>query len=870
MNEQRTKVFLDRYARKGEDGSPVETDPTQMFDRVASAIAATEAEDNAFRDLLDDFKFVPGGRILAGAGAESEVTFYNCYVIPVETRARRQFRSDYSDTPADLLFPQDSGSDSREAIIDTIGLMVDIMSRGGGVGINWSVLRPSGAHLQRINATSSGPIDWMHFASVAVGTVEQGGSRRGAAMFMLDDWHPDLLKFIDAKRDNSRITNANVSVAVSDWFMQSVENDGPWVFGFPDTTDPHYNSEWDGDANGWLAKGYGWKQYGEMPAREVWRKLTEAAHASGEPGVVFLDRYNKESTAQGVERLISVNPCGEQGLGAYSVCNLGAMNLDAYIRGAEGPTKTIGKGSMAIKVTEVYNNDGKRSFDYEAFARDVQTAVRFLDNVIDVNYYFIPENEKVQKNLRRIGLSVMGLADALAALGLRYGSQGAVEFTEAVFRTMKHAAIEASVELARTKGFAPAWDPAMSDRPYFADIPLALKEAVRKYGLRNLFLLTQAPTGTTSILAGVNSGIEPFFDMSYIRKDRTGEHRVRIGALEKYLHEGTYPGGEWVVANDVTVEEHIAMQAAVQKYVDSSVSKTINAPNSQTVEETAKAYELAYRSGLKGLAYYRDGSRDVQVLSHDKADTGTYKDDYVERLLSSLEAAEERVAELEVEVKDIEDGQREFTRPDVLKGETIKARTAAGTAYVTVNRDDKGEAREVFFNVGKAGSDITGLAEAMGRLASLALRKGATLGGVANQMEGVGGSGNFNRPLAAALGKALSDINRPAPTNSLGVPKTTLDRWSAGGLMGLPVNESPALGRTMVMGVDLAKDLRDFTVQVSPNIAYAGEAEEDYTVQQQEERVSPARADLCPECGNVTLIREEGCSKCHVCGYSAC
>ena len=901
MNEQRTKVFLDRYAMKGEDGQPVETTPDEMFGRVALAmtrgveggVGPDAAEYTAYMGILKDFKFVPGGRILAGAGTGTDVTFYNCYVIPIETKVRRHNNSDGAvgkygpECTAD-----DPGSDSREAIIDTIGLMVDTMSRGGGVGINWSVLRPSGAHLQTINATSSGPIDWMHLASVAVGTVEQGGSRRGAAMFMLDDWHPDLLKFIDAKRDMTRILNANVSVAVSDDFMRLVEQDGEWDFVFPDTGHEAYDREWDGDIVAWQDRGYPLVQYGAMPAREVWRKLAEAAHASGEPGVVFLDRYNKQSTGLGVERLISVNPCGEQGLGAYSVCNLGAMNLAAYVVD-ERTNVTLGKPESATY---------EKRFDYEAFTKDVKTAVRFLDRAIDVNHYFIPENEVVQKRLRRIGLSVMGLADALVYLGFRYGSPEAVKFTEAVFGQMKDASIEASIELAQEFGPAPAWDDSMWQRPYLADYMERHGLSRPMLPLRNLFLLTQAPTGTTSILAGVNSGIEPFFDKGYYRTDRTGKHWVEPDAVTWAMKQpwgtkrpGAKPYGDVLVtANEVTVEEHIAMQAAVQKYVDSSVSKTINAPADQTVEEVEKAYTLAYGSGLKGLAYYRDGSRNVQVLSRKAEDfkhidwcesTGPFGDKdcscpetereeklqrLYEKVYSENEDLRERVA---IQAADLD----EYKRPDTLSGKTTKVRTGAGTAYVTVNRDENDVAREVFFTVGKAGSDIHGLAEGLGRLASLALRKGASLGGVANQLEGVGGTGNFNRPLAAALGRALTDMNVSGQLTAAGnAPIGSKDLLSAIQSLGsIPLRESHAVppNSALFMGVDFAKGLdRSVAMNLAGVLSPADEnpleADEDYTVQQQEERA--AKADLCPECGNVSLVRQEGCAKCRDCGYSAC
>lgn len=601
LSDHQKVIFLDRYSMRDKDNKPVETKPSQMWERVAGEIASNEEERTAFLSILQDWRFLPGGRILAGAGTESEKTFYNCFVIPVETRARRRARVTREDWH-DL----DAGSDSREAIFDTIGTMVDIMSRGGGVGINWSVLRPSGSYLVRISGTSSGPVGWMDVASTAVGEVIQGGSRRGAAMFMLDDWHPDVEKFIEAKLSAGRIENANISVAVSDAFMEAVQKDAEWEFRFPDTAHSAYNLEWDGDINAWVAKGYPVVGHGKVRARDMWARLAASAWKSGEPGVVFLDRYNKLSTAAGVERIISVNPCGEQGLGAYSVCNLGSMNLSAYVV--------------------------ESRFDWDRFQRDVRIAVRFLDNVIDKTYYTHEDTKRRQQELRRIGLGVMGLADALIKLGLRYGHHAAVEFTEKVFRAMKDTAISASEGLAAEHGPAGGWNDSMWDRPYLKEFADRRRLGRRLGPLRNLFLLTQAPTGTTASLAGVNSGIEPYFAFSYTREDRTGSHRINAAIVDWVSQYGD--PSTLVTANDVSVEQHLLMQAAAQGQIDSSVSKTINAPNSQTEEEVLDAFTMAYELGLKGLAYYRDGSRGKQVL---------YRDDPS----AKITALEARVAELE-------------------------------------------------------------------------------------------------------------------------------------------------------------------------------------------------------------------------------
>lgn len=785
LNEQRTTVFRDRYSLKNDRNEPTETSPKQMWARVAKAIADNHDEEQLFENVLTDFKFVPGGRILAGAGAKTEQTFYNCYVIPVEPKESTRAAN------------PNVGNDSREAIFDTIGTMVDIMSRGGGVGINWSTLRPSGAYLARVSGTSSGPVGWMDVASKAVGEVEQGGSRRGAAMFMLDDWHPDLLKFIEAKRDYTRITNANVSIAVSDRFMEAVKNDAGWSFEFPNTSEPRYNTEWDGDLAGWKAKGLGVSIYKSMPARDIWKLLVEAAHASGEPGVVFLDRYNRMSTGAHAERIICVNPCGEQGLGAYSVCNLGSMNLAAYVT-------------------------ADNLFDFASFRADVGTATRFLDNVIDKSFYWDDRSRQRQLDLRRIGLGVMGLADMLIRMGIRYGSADAVKVTEEVFLTMKDAAIEESMKLAQEKGPARAYEDSVWARPYLR--AYSTRTGTKVGPLRNLFFLTQAPTGTTSILAGVNSGIEPFFALGYWRNDRTGRHYVvpeAIEAVYKTLPAGTYDEANWpeyiVTANDVTVEEHIAMQAAVQKYVDSSVSKTINGPNRHTVADVDKAYRLAYDSGLKGLAYFRDGSGRDQVLSTAET-TEKVADSVADIHLARISELEDRNAQLE-EAMLTGPMAGAYRRPAALVGTTSRLNTSMGTMYLTVNTDSKtGKPVEIFVNVGKAGSDVMSMGEAIGRLVSLGLQHGISMERISSQLVGVGGTSQFNPGLVHAIGRNLAEV----------VPAT----------------------------VDFDSD-EDET----------GVSEDESTSETPQPVI---RGQICPECGQFSLVREEGCEKCYSCGYTAC
>jgi ribonucleoside-diphosphate reductase alpha chain len=765
--QDQLNIFMDRYALRDETGQQVESAPEEMFSRVAKAYADNVNEELDFYDILDGFKFVPGGRILASGGTGTEAVAYNCFVIPLE--------------PDDA--KRSVGRDSREAIIDTIGKMVNIMSRGGGVGINWSTLRPRNAHLAKINGTSSGPIGWMDVASSAVGEVIQGGSRRGAAMFMLNDWHPDILEFTNVKRERGKVTNANISVAISDDFMEAVKRDLEWALRFPDTSHPAYNDEWDGDIEEWEAR-YPVIIYETVRARDVWRAICEGAWDNGEPGVVFLDRYNKQSTGTTVEKIICVNPCGEQGLGAYSVCNLGSMNLVQYV-----------------------DDD---IFQFGEFRQDVHTAVRFLDNVIDKTHYMedMPQTYEQQMKLRRIGLGVMGLADVLAILGIRYGSPEAIDLTERIFSAMKIAALTASNDVAQQKGPALAWNRLIThEAPYLQNIPQDLQDSIYEYGLRNIFLLTQAPTGTTSLLAGVNSGIEPFFALEYERNDRMGKRMVRPRPYQEWLEQDE--NAEWVqtigsaavlmpgrftkipdyfvTANDLSVEEHIAMQAAAQKYIDSSISKTVNAPNSHTVEDVDKLYMLCYDSGLKGISYFREGcNRDV-VLSRKTEE----KNETVP--VGSTVAASP------------------YSRPVTVFGTTQRMHTKHGHAFVTVNFAEDNGPIEVFVNVGRANSDISEWGEGMGRLVSLALRYGIPREVVAEQLTGVGGYSKMAPSLSTAVAEAIKAA-------SMGVVPEHINQ--------------------------VAEPIPSLVTQIMP--------------------------EVCTQCGNAAFVREEGCMKCQICGNSKC
>lgn len=772
----RRDVFLDRYSLKDIDGSAMETFPEQMWKRIAWGIAQVERTDvlkkeweEKFYQALQDFKFVPAGRILSGAGTGYEVTFYNCYVIP-------------------------SPKDSRHGIMENIELTVEIQARGGGVGVNLSSLRPRGARVKKVNGTSSGPVNWAALYSTANhDVIQQGGSRRGALMLMINDWHPDLEEFVTVKQDLSKIPGANLSVCVSEAFMKAAREDKEWSLVFPDLDTPRYDDLWDGDIERWQEQGLPVKTYKTVKARYIWDLIAQAAWRSAEPGVVFIDRYNQMSNSWYFEKIIATNPCGEQGLGAWGVCNLGHINLSPFVV------------------------DGK--MDYEGLGEYVAIATRFLDNVIEANYYFAPANEKAQKNgIRRTGLGTLGLADALIKMGVRYGSEESLSIIEKIYKTIRDTAYSTSSDLAREKGAFPKFQrEKYLQGKFIKQLPDDIKKKIAKQGIRNGILLTQAPTGTISLLAGVSSGIEPVYEFSYKRRDRMGEHILHHPLLSKWLEDN--PGKEspdyFVSASQLTPEEHVRVQAMVQKYTDASISKTVNAPNSQTVEDVKTLYNLAYELGCKGVTYFRDGSR-MGALSHIDSDK-------------------------------VEDKPKEPIKPRPLRvrGATYRMTTPVGSAFITINEDDNGEPLEVFLNVGKAGSDVTAMAEALGRLISASLRFRGNLSSkerveaIAKQLSGIGGRRTVGfgvdrvRSLPDALATALA-MHCKVTLNGNGKHKETPGEEAVNKEAGVASNGTNGNGL-----IDAVVDTQ-------------------------------AMFDLCPTCGEISLAFEEGCAKCYSCGYSEC
>lgn len=773
------KVFNDRYALKSESGEQLEHSPEEMWHRVAQSIASVEATpelreswEKKFYWALEGFKFVPAGRILTGAGSKADVTFYNCYVLP-------------------------SPADSRGGIMDSVKMMVEIMARGGGVGVNLSSLRPRGAYVKGVNGKASGSVSFGALYSFATGLVIQGGSRRGALMLMLNDDHPDIEEFITVKRTMGQITNANLSVCVSDRFMEALKNGDDW------------DLQWGG------------KVYKTVKAQYVWDLITESAWASGEPGCVFMERANKESNTWYFEDIISVNPCGEQPLPAWGVCNLGAINLSAFAVGG--------------------------TIDWKGLGKTVRLAMRFMDNVIDATPYAFEENRVAQMQVRRTGLGTMGLGDFLIKLGVRYGSDEGVTVAEDVYRFIRDETYRASVDVAAEKGAFGQFDrDKFMETPYIQRLPEDIKAGIRRHGIRNGVLQTQAPTGTTSLLAGVSSGIEPVYDFAFKRTDRIGEHIVYHPLYKEYTeqHPGEAVPDYFVNAKKLSPMEHVKMQAVIQKYTDASISKTVNAPENHAHDDVKELYLQAYELGCKGVTYYRDNSRDVSVLSSldekskEKKTEGVgltqqQSGDYIPPSVVTKGAAEpvakkaeapaavssrEQVAEAQIQhhIEPME-------RPEVVAGRTYKITTAYGKLYVTVNEGPDGKPFEVFATIGKAGGFFAAKSEAICRLASLALRSGIAVEEVIKQLKGIRGpmpSFGPNGTKILSLADAIGQV---------------LERYIRGDQATLNLPSTP----------------------VAPSASF------------EQSIADKGFAPQCPECAG-DLAMEAGCYNCFSCGYSKC
>lgn len=833
--------------------TPLELNYHELCSRVAGAIASVEgtetqaeAAQSDFEEILSSKEFVPGGRILAGAGAPGDLTFYNCFVIP-------------------------SPKDSRKGILKTAQQQFEIMSRGGGVGINVSSLRPRFDYVKGVNGRSSGAVSWADLYSIITGKVEQGGSRRGALMIILDVWHPDIKDFITAKHQIGKLDNANISVGLTDDFMAAVENDGDWTTVFPDRNDPDYDALWDGDLRNWLARGKPVVEYQTCKAREIYSMICQSAWQSAEPGIFFVDRYNKEANSHYYTNIRCTNPCGEQGLPPWGVCNLGALNLSTFVKDAPNGDRFWDYVSdEAWTSTEI-----EKRLDIPRLAEVTRKAVHFLDNVIDKTPYVMPENERQQKGERRVGLGIMGMAEMLIRAGVRYGSKSSVEVSEKVFEAIRNAAYASSIELAKSKGPFPRCDAKRLLESGFAmRLPEDLREGIARHGLRNVTLTTIAPTGTTGSMTATSTGIEPYFMFRFEQRGHLGAHVVEEPIVREFRAatgvQGDLPP-QFVVTEDLGPDEHVGIMATAQKYIDSSISKTCNLPNDFTVEGVERFYRKLYELGCKGGTVYRDGSRQEQCL---------VKIDDTDK----AEAESEAKAEEPKVVASNKPGPEVMPMPTSPRfGLTHSVKTHLGRVHVTLNLDiDHDRLFDVFIRLSKAGSDIDADTDAIGRLISLILRLNThipterRLQLIIQQMRGIASSQSVGfgpkrvrsvpDGIALCLQTLLEKIREVRALQQL---KTEVGNLDVGELVTTPKPEvsSPRLSASdLAPASPSAPTLSKSNGQAKATKAVNGTS----SVATEVKSRSRGFILTCPACSMASAVKADGCFKCISCGYSEC
>jgi ribonucleoside-diphosphate reductase alpha chain len=808
------RTVLDkRYLVKGEGGRPVEQ-PEDLFWRVAHTVADPDGRYGAsaravdelaetFYELMASRVWMPNSPTLMNAGRPLG-QLSACFVLPVD----------------------DALSNGKSGIYDTLRAMALVHQSGGGTGFAFSRLRPKNDVVRSTMGVASGPVSFMKLYDASTDVVKQGGTRRGANMGILRVDHPDILEFITCKDDLTQVTNFNISVAVTDAFMRAVEAEQPYDLIHPRTG----------------------QVVGQLDAHEVFRKIVHGAWKTGEPGVFFIDRANAHNPVPHLGAYEATNPCGEQPLLPYDVCNLGSINVGQFAR------------------------DG--AVEWDRLRTAVHLCTHFLDNVIDANKYPLEEIDALAKQIRRIGLGIMGWADLLVALGIPYNSDEGVALGRELMQFVDEESKVASERLAETRGVFPAWERSIwgPDATCARDAQGNRIRPLRR--LRNCNLTTVAPTGTISIIAGCSSGIEPLFAVAFMRNQAgvlmpdVNEHFVAIARREGWYSDGLtqriaesghihFPEvpAKWqrvfVTAHDVSPEWHIRMQAAFQDFTDSAISKTCNFPNTATELDVEEIYRLAFRLNCKGVTVYRDGSREMQVLS-----TGTTARKVQEQAAGpERRAATEpgpaadraealgRVAELEAELArtrlklheaEAENLQRRAkrSRPDLLRGMTRRIDTPLGTMYVTITEDEKGQPFEVFISLGKAGAPLMADVEAIGRLISLGLRSGIPLKEIHRQLRGI----SSDRVVGLGPHKVLS------VPDAIGI---AIERW---------MQEKQGVQQELLSGAVAPREV--VTGSQGEATVRAGGLDQDFL-------------GACPDCGS-QLAFIEGCAKCHVCGYSEC
>ncbi len=797
LTQNAITVLERRYLKKDPQTGEICETPRQLFWRVASHVARAELEFEGgtaerallvareFYELMAKRQFMPNSPCLMNAGREMGM-LSACFVLPVE--------------------------DSIEGIFEAIKATALIQKAGGGTGFSFSRLRPQGDIVRSSGGTTEGPLSFIQVFSKATDAIQQGAFRRGANMGILRIDHPDIVEFITFKDDRTRLTNYNISVAVTDRFLDELQRDRNTIHEVknPRTGEWHKLERKDRPGTYWTVG-------------ELWDMIIEHAHATGEPGVVFIDRINKANPIKNVGEIEATNPCGEQPLHAWDSCNLGSINLGIFVR----------------------EEDGKPSFDWEAYKDVIHTATRFLDDVIEVNRYPLPQIDNMSRTTRRIGLGVMGFADALYKLGIPYNSEEGVAFGEEVMRVLNEESHQASEILAEERGVFPAWEG--SD----------WEAAGRK--MRNSYTTTVAPTGTISIIANCSGGIEPMFSLAFLRqvmKDTSGKPTVMREVnyvfeqvarkhgiyseelIDKILDQGTLAHIDevpeevkrvFVTAHDITPYWHMRMQAAFQRHCDASISKTINFPREATVDDVRTIYEMAVSEGVKGVTVYRDGCRDMQPMALKKSAV-------TENAAPSAAPNTRPEEDSQLATRAGADELPELAPirlPEIMSCLRIRQMTPFGNMHVKVSVDPVTEReREVFAQLGKGGDVANSDLEAICRILSLWLRSNGSLEMAVRQLEGIGSS--LTVPTRDGRIMSLADGLARALHRYLAVKKEH----------GL---EALLLGR-------VSSDHEDPT-------------QKTHLPQRQP---TGSRYKLkCPSCAG-TLAFEEGCAKCHQCGFSQC
>ncbi len=778
-----------KYRLKSADGHPVDKTVEDSWRRVAESLASVENDAvrntwaDAFYDAMADFKFLPAGRILSGAGTDRRVTLFNCFVM--------------GDIPDDMA-----------GIFDALKEAALTMQQGGGVGYDFSTLRPKGAEVKRVGADASGPLSFMDVWDAMCRTIMSAGSRRGAMMGTMRCDHPDVEAFIEAKREAAKLRMFNLSVLITDAFMEAVRNDAAWELKFDGTT------------------------YKSLPARELWDKIMRSTYSFAEPGVIFIDRINQRNNLRYCETIHATNPCGEQPLPPYGACLLGSVNL----------ARLVADPFEAGAILDVKQLD-----------KLVRVAVRMMDNVVDVSNFPLEAQAREARAKRRIGLGITGLADALIMVGVRYGSDEAAALTETWLKAVRRSAYLASVDLAKEKGAFPLYDKdAYLAGETIGELDEDVRDAIASHGVRNALLTSIAPTGTISLYAdNVSSGLEPVFSFEYTRNVLQPDGSAREETVSDYAYrlfkrlkgEGAKLPGAFVSALELSPRDHLVMQAAAQKYVDSAISKTVNVPESISFADFKDVYVQAYEMGCKGCATYRPNDVTGAVLVAKPEETETEaatpapasgETPKAEQQMLPLEAPAKQARPLDAgDSGAVVQMFKPFERPGELDGKTYKLRwpESEHALYITINDmiDDRGNIKPIEIFINSKDTEHFAWTVALTRMISAVFRRAGDVTFVVEELKAVfdprGGhwmGGKYVPSLLAAIGGVVEKH-----LIEIGYVKGRED----------PEPDAVALPRAVNMD---------------------------------EPGGAPSPFRQCPKCSQPALMRQEGCDTCASCGYSRC